>query len=421
MKRIRTPFSIAGIGALALGLLAWPARADVVIYQGQTSKASGLQLLSWGSGEASDSQEHVFTGIHSIKLKTQGRYQGVRMVLGTPADVKSAAENPNSYLELAVMIPDRNTTGAMGRGGMMGPGSGGMMGPGGGRGGMMGPGGGRGGMMGPGGGRGGMMGPGGGRGGMMGPGGSSGMGGMGGSGGMTSPGGSGSRSGQRGGSRGSGGMIGPGGSGGDTGGGTMGPGGGAMGSGGGAGMGGGGDIQQSLLTEPKPIRNVRCVLVMTDGKQVDVTLPLEFSRSSREGWRTLAVPFASLPAVKSASGQIAEIRVFGDSVGTMYIGQVRTVDDQTPIRVEDLSDRTVAVNDKVTFTGSADGGVSQLKYEWTVLKAGEKLDPLPADAQGRTFEHKFRKGGDYEVYLTVRDVYGLKKPVTTVAKVHVTL
>lgn len=254
---------------------------------------------------------------------------------------------------------------------------------------------------------------------------------MGPGGGMTSPGGGGSRSGAGGGT--SGGMVGPGGGttgrGGRSGGtagpgggsGMMGPGGGTMGPGGSGGAGGMGGTTRSLLIEPKAIKNVRVVLVMTDGQQVDVTLPMEFSRPARDGWRSLSVPFASLPAMKDVNGEIAEIRVFGDSVGTMYVGQVRAIQDDTPIRVEDLAERTVAVNDTVKFTGSAEAGVSQLKYQWTVVKAGEKPNPVPVDAEGRTFEHKFRKGGEYEVILTVVDVYGRKKPASTVAKVRVTL
>jgi hypothetical protein len=420
MKGICKSFLVAGVGVAAVGLCGAVALAEVVIYQGQPAQSSGVKLQSWGSGEATDSEEQVYTGVKSVKVKTHGRYQGGRLVLAKPANVKDTIENPRVYFELAVLVPEKQGSASGSRlrmgGGMAGPGgmtgSGGMMGPGGRRGGtsggMRGPGGG---MMGPGGG---MMGPGGG---MMGPGGGT----MGRGGSSTSPGGGGSRSGAGGGTMGpggsrggrggtSGGMMGPGGMGGDSSG---------AGPGGSGGM--GGDTARGLLVEPKAIRNVRVVLVMTDGKQVDMTLPLEFARPTREGWRTLAVPLSSLPAMKSVSGEIAELRVFGDSVGTLYVGQIRTILDDTPIRVEDLQERTVAVNDTVKFTGSAEAGVSQLKYQWTVTKAGERPAQLPVDAEGRTFEHKFRKGGEYEVVLTVVDVYGRKKPATSVAKVRVTL
>lgn len=407
MKRMWRPFLPAGAFLLALGM---PGRADIALYEGQTPQASGLKLLPWGSGEATDSTEYVFTGIKSIKVKTHGRYQGARLVLERPLDLRQVAASPASQLAVTVLVPERMSTGRLGGsrlgpGGTMGPG--GMIGPGGaaGSGGMMGPGG----MAGPGGLRGGRGGSMTGPPGMGGSGGMTGPPGMGGSGGTTSPGGS--RS-QRGGRGGSGGMLGPGGPGGDgTGGGMLGPGGSGRGT----------TYGQDLLVEPKPIKSVRVVVVLNTGKQVDVTLPLEYTRPNPEGWRTLSFPIAAIPALKGAEGQITEVRIFGDSVGTMYVGAIRAVDDQTPIRVANLPERTVAVNDKVTFTASAEAGVSQLKYEWTVLKAGEKVDQLPVDAEGRVFEHKFRKSGEYDVHLTVRDVYGLKAPAHTVTRVRVTM
>ncbi len=414
MKDIWRSLLLAGAGSLVLALAAG-VRADVVIYHGQPAQASGLKLQSWGSGEAADSEEYIFTGVKSIKVKTHGRYQGARLILDKPASIKDALGERCVYLEVAVYVPERQLSSTRtGVGGMMGPGAGGMIGPG--SGGTIGPGNGRSGALGGRGGSSGMMGSGGS---MMGPGG-----------GMMGPGGSmmgrsGGRSGRQGGtSGGRGGMTGPGTGGGrGSSGGMMGPGGSGA-SGGAMGPGGSGGINEtsrSLLVEPKNIKSVRAVLVMTDGKQVDVTLPLEYAGSNRDGWRTLAVPFVSLPAIQKTSGEIAEIRLFGDSVGTMYVGRIRTVADETPIRVEDQPERTVAQNDTVKFTGSAEAGISQLKYQWTVVKAGERPDPLPIDAEGKVFEHKFRKSGEYDVILTVTDVYGRKKPASTVAKVRVTL
>ncbi|NUQ71070.1 MAG: PKD domain-containing protein [Chthonomonadales bacterium] len=220
-----------------------------------------------------------------------------------------------------------------------------------------------------------------------------------------------------------GGMLGPGGMGGSSGGrpGQGGRGGSSDGEMGPGGMGGANSASQSLITEPKPIKNIRRVDVLSDGKTLDLLMPMEYAQSVREGWKTLSIPFSAIPALKSAEGSITEVRLFGDAVGTIYLGQIRTVVDATPIRVDYLPDRTVAVNDEVTFNGSAEAGSSQLLYQWTVLKAGEKLSPLPVDAEGKTFTHKFRKNGDYEVHLTVRDLYGKKQPVTTVGKVRVTL
>src|SRR5262249_4979323 len=99
--------------------------------------------------------------------------------------------------------------------------------------------------------------------------------------------------------------------------------------------------------------------------------------------------------------------------------------DETPIRVDELNERTVPVNDKVNFTASADAGVSPLKYEWDFNSS----DGTDVDAEGRSVTHQFRKSlkdgqGNtlpYVVTLRVVDPYGLKKPVTRTTKVFVTL
>lgn len=195
--------------------------------------------------------------------------------------------------------------------------------------------------------------------------------------------------------------------------------------GGGMGMPGGGSGNNSYnagIDDPKPIANIRLVLVTDDGKSVEARVPVEDARRRTDSWKSLALPLSSLTALAKTSAAIKEVRIFGDSVGTLYVGRVRVVQDQTPIRVDQLAERTAAVNDQLTFTASAEAGVSPLKYEWTLVRPGEAVEkPLPVDSEGRIFKHQFRKSGDYQVILTVRDPYGLKAPVTTSTKVQITL
>lgn len=209
-------------------------------------------------------------------------------------------------------------------------------------------------------------------------------------------------------------------------GGSSGPGMPGMGGGKGGGMGmPGGSGSNNLsagINEPDPIANIRLVLVMDDGKTVEASLPIEDARRRTDSWKSLALPLSSLKSLAKTSGSIKEVRIFGDSVGTMFVGRVRVVQDQTPIRVDQLAERTAAVNDQLTFIASAEAGISPLKYEWTLVRPGEKAEkPLPVDAEGRVFKHQFRKSGNYQVILTVRDPYGLKAPVSTNTKIEITL
>lgn len=190
--------------------------------------------------------------------------------------------------------------------------------------------------------------------------------------------------------------------------------GGPPGAGGQTGTGG-----SNQVLKPKPLGNLRIVLVSTDDKRVEMFLPLDSAVKVRDEWSVVAVPLTTLKGLKETSGQIKEVLVFGDNPGTLYLGAMRVVRDETPIRVDELPERTIAVNDTVTFTASATAGISPLKYEWDF----DATNGVDVDAEGRSVKHTFRKSreGDYVVTLTVRDLYGLKKPVTRRAKVRVTL
>lgn len=336
-------FAAAVLCAIALPGAVRAQSGDIPIFIGQTSQASGLKLLTWGSGTVKDSEESVYTGVCSLRITTQGLYQGARLVLPKPIDIKQDLSAPNMYLRIAIKTDDKNARGF--RGGMMGP-MGGMMG------GMMG--GKMGGMMG-----GGMPG------GMMG--------------------------GRR------GGMY------------------------GGRGY---GDNSLPGMAKPAPLEDIRLTLTTTDGARAEAMLSYKDAKVGDSDWRTLAIPISSITGLKNSNGELSEIGIFGNAPATLYLGEIRIVRDETPIIIEDMPERTVAVNDEVTFTGNASGGVSPLEYEWTFANAGEfgnGQGTLPVDAVGRTVKHRFRKSGDYVVFLTVRDLNGAKKPAISRVKVHVTL
>jgi hypothetical protein len=341
-----TPLS-AALSALLATLpagLCGAQAGDVSIYKGETPSQVGIVLSSWGSGDARESEDFAYVGNKSIKVITHGRYQGARLVLNKPVDLKAAATDPNAYLQFVYMMGTAATGGAGGAAGDLGgPYSGGA-----------------------------------------------------------------GRLGGRGG---------PGGSGGPPGG---------AGAYGGDGGGGGATVK---TVKAKPLANFRIVLVTADNRKMEFTLPVDSARLEREEWRSVAIPVASIPGIKESAGQLKEIHLFGDSYGTLYLGEVRVVRDATPIRPDDLSDQTVAKNDVVVFTASAEGGPAPLKYEWTIVGVPSK-DPNERSevnasyqvvGEGRVFKHAFRKSGDYMVTLTVSDLYGLKKAATTKANIHVTL
>lgn len=195
--------------------------------------------------------------------------------------------------------------------------------------------------------------------------------------------------------------------------------------GGGAGGGQGATGSDSQLVKPKPLGGLRLVIKTSDGKRAETILQTNTSVKIRDDWSSLAVPLVTLKDLKDSNGEITELDIFGDSPATVFLGEVRVIRDETPIRVDELTERTVPVNDTVTFTGSANAGVTPLKYEWD-FNSGNGVE---VDAEGQSAKHKFRKSmkdsnGNtlpYIVTLKVIDPYGLKKPVTRTTKVFVTL
>lgn len=167
----------------------------------------------------------------------------------------------------------------------------------------------------------------------------------------------------------------------------------------------------------RALENVRVVLVTEADKQLEALLPVEYARDENQ-WKILSIPVTAITDLKSDDAQLKEIRIFGDTPTTVYLGAIRVAVDSTPIRVDREEAKVIPRNVKDQFIASATGGSGPLKYSWDFDAAdGDDQE----DATGRTVQHAFSKSGDYVVTLTVSDPYGVKEPVKTKLKVHVTL
>lgn len=165
-------------------------------------------------------------------------------------------------------------------------------------------------------------------------------------------------------------------------------------------------------TRPK-VNVVRVVFEGTDGRSIDATA--DVPSEPEDGWYKVCVPLKTLGLKKGGSFKVKRVLVFTDVPETLYVGQIATINDATTIEVQQGDEQVVAINDKVTFRADASGGASDLKYSWNF---GDK-DQMGEDSNGQVVSHTFKKGGDFNVRLTVSDVWGIKKPVTTIYKVSV--
>jgi hypothetical protein len=226
-----------------------------------------------------------------------------------------------------------------------------------------------------------------------------------------------------GGSGGAGGKGFPGGPGGKGGGGSLGPQGGGGGAGAGAPQGngpgagapgGGQGPASSKTTQQPPLSTVRMIFTTSDGKKSEAYVPVTTSGKGERGWKQVSIPLAGITGFDKTNKLVKEIAFAGDSAATFYIGDIRVINDTTPITGEGKVDRTnMALGDEATLTAYGYGGSSVLNYEWDFDSDGQ------ADAEGAYVKHKFRTPGDFTVTLTISDKYGLKQPYKTQMKVHV--
>ncbi|MEP6755445.1 MAG: PKD domain-containing protein [Chthonomonadales bacterium] len=199
--------------------------------------------------------------------------------------------------------------------------------------------------------------------------------------------------------------------------------------GGNNGLSGNGSGESLRTFKVRPPTYFRVVLGTDDGHKTEINLDLSTSKTEMMGWKQIAVPVSSIKGLKGTSGKVMELQFFADQSCIVYLGEIRLLTDATPISVSDLNDVTIASNDILTLSGSAEAGATPLRYVWTIqgipstdaMEGSTVTRAYLVTGEGKNFKHQFRKKGDYQVTLTVEDEYGVKKSGTAAMKVHVTL
>ncbi|HLJ54277.1 MAG TPA: hypothetical protein VKT77_04505 [Chthonomonadaceae bacterium] len=196
--------------------------------------------------------------------------------------------------------------------------------------------------------------------------------------------------------------------------------GGPYGGGKGPGLGGGGQIQTQ---KNRKLENLRIVMVSTGGKTIEAMLPLE-NATEEEGWKILSIPVALIPNLTADDAQIQSLRLFGDAPTTLNVGSIGVVEDNSPIQLEPINDKTVQRLARYQYLATASAGVTPLVFSWDWNAA----DGIQDETRGHNVTHVFRRASvddqgrttDFVVTVTVSDLYGIKAPAKTSFKVHVT-
>jgi len=162
------------------------------------------------------------------------------------------------------------------------------------------------------------------------------------------------------------------------------------------------------------MKQMRVVIVTTDGKQYEAVAPFEPPLTDQEGWFPIGIALGAFKGLPP-DAKVKEIRVFGDAYGVFYVGEIRVATDPTPITGDAGEEQIVAANDLVRLEARASAGITPLKYSWDF----DASDGIQEDAVGKVVTTRYRKPGEYIVTLTVTDIYGLKKPFVATTKVTV--
>ncbi len=184
----------------------------------------------------------------------------------------------------------------------------------------------------------------------------------------------------------------------------------------GAGPGGSGPPGASVSAADTTLKTIRVIIATSDGKRSEAYIPLSTSTGGERGWKYVAVPLQAINGFNDTNKAVTGISLSGDAISTFYVGDVRIINDSTPI-TGDLEPRemNLALGDAVTFRARGFGGSSVLVYYWDF----DDRDGVQYDAVGQTIKRKFRKAGKYTITLTIIDAFRLKKPYQTTAKVTV--
>ncbi len=174
--------------------------------------------------------------------------------------------------------------------------------------------------------------------------------------------------------------------------------------------GGGGGAQATATVAPGAIDQLRIIISTSDGKKSEAYLSLSTSSANDKGWIRVGTPLRAISGFERTNQQVSAIAVSANAPGSVYIGEVRILNDATPIYGELLvGDMNIGSGSAVNLSATGQAGASILKYTWKIKSASEPEFTF----EGQNIAYRFRKPGTYSVSVTISDIYGLKKPYTT--------
>lgn len=171
---------------------------------------------------------------------------------------------------------------------------------------------------------------------------------------------------------------------------------------------------------PKATR-VRFTFFSDTGLSVSAEVPTR-PLDRDDNWVRLAVPLAKFKLPEDVRAfRLKRLVIATDAPGTLttpatvYLGEARIVEDDTPIKIDPLGTQSVVIGDQVFFAANASAGVSSLKYSWD----WDNRNGIQEESTGFIGRVTYYKGGEYVVTLIVSDIDGIKMPASVTTTVSV--
>jgi hypothetical protein len=169
-------------------------------------------------------------------------------------------------------------------------------------------------------------------------------------------------------------------------------------------MGGGGSVQAGL-------DQLRVIITTTDGKRSEAYVPASAGFTEERGWNSVAIPLQAIRGFDRTNKIVKSVALAPDQTATFYLGDLRVVNDTTPLRGEiSPISLNIGAGQEVRLTATGSGGASILRYTWDF---GDGTDGDQVDAEGQVITRRFRKPGTYTITVTISDFFGLKQPYKT--------
>ncbi len=164
------------------------------------------------------------------------------------------------------------------------------------------------------------------------------------------------------------------------------------------------------------VRRLKLTMWFEAGPAVECQVDISGFKVADDGWMRISFPLSKLKTKREMSAyKVKRLVISGDGSEPFYIGQIQIVTDTKPITADAGLPQYVAANDDILFRPHSDGGAAALRYAWDF----DSSDGIQEDTLGEVVYHRYRKAGKYTVTLTVSDVFGIKKPVTSTVVIDV--